>query len=110
MAHFRLCTAEAVRALEYIDAHIRRRLRAIIIRQRKRPRFLLRHLCSRGVSSKATAGVAYSSRGRWFRSNRTGMTRAYPPAWFTGRLVSLATRWHELNHHVQASGRLLLPL
>ena len=109
VAHFRLCTAEAVRALEYIDAHIRRRLRAIIIRQRKRPRFLFRHLRSRGVSIKAAAGVAYSSRGRWFRSNRTGMTRAYPPAWFTGRLVSLATRWDELNHHVQASGQLMLP-
>ena len=33
VAHFRLCTAEAVRALQFIDAHIRRRLRAIIIRQ-----------------------------------------------------------------------------
>jgi hypothetical protein len=34
VAHFRLCTAEAVKGLRAIDAHIRRRLRAIIIRQR----------------------------------------------------------------------------
>jgi hypothetical protein len=27
----------------------------------------------------------------------------------TGRLVLLATRWDELNHHVQASGQLVLP-
>jgi hypothetical protein len=39
--HFRLCTAQAVRALQVIDAQIRRRLRAIIIRQRKRPPFPL---------------------------------------------------------------------
>jgi hypothetical protein len=38
------------------------------------------------------------------------LTRAYPPAWFSGKLVSLATRWDELNTNVQASGQLLLPL
>jgi RNA-directed DNA polymerase len=91
VAHFRLCTAEAVNGLRAIDAHIRRRLRAIIIRQRKRARFLFRHLRSRGVSLKSAAGAAFSSRGRWARSNYRGMTRAYPPAWFTGRLASLAT-------------------
>jgi sulfopyruvate decarboxylase TPP-binding subunit len=63
----------------------------------------------RGVSSKAAYGAAYSGRGSWFRSNHPGLTRAYPPAWFTGRLVSLATRWDELNLHVQASGQLVLP-
>jgi RNA-directed DNA polymerase len=109
VAHFRLCTAEAVKALRFIDAHIRRRLRAIIIRQRKRARFLYRHLKSRGASSQAAHGAAYSARGRWFCANHPGLTRAYPPAWFEGRLVSLATRWDELNHHVQASGQLVLP-
>ena len=110
VAHFRLCTAEAVKGLRAVDAHIRRRLRAIIICQRKRPRFLFRHLRSRGVSIRAAAGAAFAGRGRWARSNYPGMTRAYPPAWFTGKLVSLATRWDELNHHVQASGQLVLPL
>jgi RNA-directed DNA polymerase len=110
IAHFRLCTAGAIQALRAIDAHIRRRLGATVICQRKRDRFLFRHLRSRGASVKASAGAALSSRGRWPRSNYPGMTRAYPPAWFTGRLVSLATRWTELNDHVQASGQLLLPL
>jgi hypothetical protein len=49
VAHFRLCTAEAIKGLRAIDAHIRRRLRAIIIHHRKRPRFLFRHLRSRGA-------------------------------------------------------------
>ena len=38
-----------------------------------------------------------------------GMTRAYPPAWFTGRLVSLATRWDELNTR-RRQGNLAGPL
>src|SRR6516162_9029905 len=110
VAHFRLCTEEATKALRAADAHIRRRLRAIIIRQRKRPRFLFRHLRSRGASIKAAAGAAFSGRGRWFCSNHPGLTRACPPAWFSGKLVSLATRWNELNTNVQVSGQLLLPL
>jgi RNA-directed DNA polymerase len=56
VAHFRLCTAEAIKGLRAIDAHIRRRLRAIIIRQRKRPRFLFRHLRSRGSGSHVGGG------------------------------------------------------
>jgi len=72
------------------------------------PRRLSRRKVYRGVSSKAAYGEAYSGRGSWFRSNHPGLTRAYPPAWFTGKLVSLAT-WDELNLHVQASGQLVLP-
>jgi len=33
----------------------------------------------------------------------------YPPSWFTGRLVSLKTRWEELNAP-QASDQLSLAL
>jgi len=97
MSHYRLCTPEAVDGLRVIDAHVRRRVRAIIVRQRKRNRFLFRHLRSRGVSLKAAANCAYCGRGAWAKSNRPGMTRAYPPSWFVGRLISLQNRWHELN-------------
>ena len=97
MAHYRLCTAEAVPELGEIDAHVRRRLRAIIVRQKKRPRFLFRHLLSRKVSRKAAAGTAYCGKGSWRKSNRPGMTKAYPPAWFRDRVASLKARWHELN-------------
>jgi hypothetical protein len=69
-----------------VDAHIHRPLRAVIIRQRNQPRFLFRHLRSRGTSIKAAAGAAFSSRGRWFCSNHPGLTRAYLPAWFFGKL------------------------
>jgi hypothetical protein len=82
-----------------------RRLKAIIdggnhprdaarddIRQRKRPRFLFRYLPFRGASIGAVAGAGFSGRGRLFCSNRPGLKHAYPPAWFSGKLVPLATR------------------
>ena len=109
MTHFRLCTSDAVEGLRVTDAHIRRRIRAIIVRHRKRSRFLFRHLLSKGVSRKAAAGCAYCGKGAWVKSNHGAMTRAYPPAWFTGRLVSLKARWRDLNPPV-ASAQLSLAL
>lgn len=109
MTYFRLCSQEAVEGLRVIDAHTRRRIRAIIVRQKKRYRFLYRHLISKGISRKAAASCAYCGKGAWVKSNRPAMTRAYPPDWFTGRMVSLKTRWHELNPPV-ASAQLVLAL
>ena len=97
IAYFRLCTEDAVEGLRVIDAHVRRRIRAIIVRQRKRSRFLFRHLVSRGVSRRAAAACAYCGKRAWKRSNLSAMTRAYPPAWFAGRLTSLRDRWRDLN-------------
>src|SRR5208283_1022484 len=109
MTHFRLCTSEAVEGLRVTDAHIRRRIRAIIVRHRKRSRFLYRHLLSKGISRKAAAGCAYCGKGAWVKSNRPAMTRAYPPTWFTGQLASLKSRWQELNSPL-ASAQLSLGL
>jgi len=107
MAHYRLVTPDAVQRLGVIDAHVRRRIRAIIVRQKKRQRFLFRHLLAKGVSRSAAAGAAYCGRGAWNRSNRPALTRAYPPSWFEDRLISLKTRWEELNPP-QASDQLEL--
>ena len=40
LGYFRLCTEDRLTPLHKFDAHIRRRIRAIIIRQKKRPRHL----------------------------------------------------------------------
>jgi RNA-directed DNA polymerase len=88
--HFRLCTLEAQRSFASLDAHIRRRLRAVVVRQRKRPRYLYRHLVKRGVSSRAAARGAWSHRGDWYKSNHPGLTLAYPNAWFYSRLFTLS--------------------
>jgi len=87
--YFRLCTTYEASCFRRFDEHIRRRLRGIIIKQRKRGRYLFNHLVSRGVPRGAAAGSAYSSRGIWRRSKSYGMHRGYGNAWFRERLVSL---------------------
>ncbi len=64
-----------------IEGHIRRRLRMRIVCQQKKPRNLIRHLVSRGVSEKTARKAAYAG-GKWVRSRMSGMHRAYPNRWF----------------------------
>jgi len=105
-AYFRICTQEGADLFRVFDAHIRRRVRAIIIHQKKRSRFLLRALLARGVSRRAATGTAWSRRGIWHRSNRPGMTRAYPNAWFRARWFSLSDAWLQLHAATLVSGQL----
>jgi len=107
MSHYRLCTADAAQGLGVVDEHVRRRIRAIIVRQKKRQRFLFRHLRARGVSVKTAAGCAYSGKGAWVKSNLGALTRAYPPSWFHGRMASLKTLWERL-HTPPVSAQLVL--
>jgi len=95
--YFRLCTEEGLQALHKFDAHIRRRVRAIIIRQKKRDRHLYRHLLARGVPPRSAAKAAFQRVGIWRRSVSYGIHRAYPNAWFDERLTSLVRHWHRLN-------------
>ena len=80
----------------------------IAVRQRKRPRFLVRHLVARGVKLRTAKRAAYNGRGLWYRSNHMGVTRACPNVWFHQRLVSLAHRWKDLNPVRQESAQLCL--
>lgn len=109
MAYFSLCSVKW--DLGTVDCHIRRRLRAIIISQKKRPRHLYKHL-SNLVSKKAAAATAYCSRGTWFKSHTSGMDRAYPNKWFRGQLFCLAEKWEQIKRPpIEAvSGQLLLGL
>jgi len=107
-AYFGLCSESEVHLLKRFDAHVRRRLRAIIVCQKKRPRHLYRHLLLRGVSSNMAAGSAFCRLGVWRQSNTPGLTRAYGNAWFHERLVSLASRWDELNADSRVSTEQLL--
>ena len=107
-AYFRICTQKGADLFRVFDAHIRRRIRAIIIHQKRRNRFLLRALLARGVSRRAATGTAWSRRGTWHRSNRPGMTRAYPNPWFRARMFSLSDAWLRLHAVQLVSGQLSL--
>lgn len=105
MGYFRLCTENRLTPLHKFDAHIRRRLRAIIIRQKKRPRHLYRHLLAREVSPKAAAQAAYQRTGVWRRSVSAGIHKAYPNAWFAARVLSLKDQWYALNPQERVSAK-----
>ncbi len=87
------------------DAHIRRRIRAIVVHQKKRPRHLFRHLVQRGVTPRTAGATAFRRRGIWKKSNLPGMTRAYPNTWFRERLVSLRTSWMRFHQPPRAVSR-----
>jgi RNA-directed DNA polymerase len=109
VGYFRLCTEEGAALFTRYDAHIRRRMRAIVVRQRGRPRYLYRHLVSRGASRKTAARTAWRRCGTWKKSNLPGMTRAYGNAWFRARLTSLWTSWQEAASRATVSGQAWLP-
>lgn len=94
---FRICDEEGARSWKQIDAHVRRRIRAIAIRPQKRPRFLFRHLVRNGASASTAAKTAWSSRGIWPKSARFGTQEAYGLAWFKDHLKSLIDEWAKHN-------------
>lgn len=106
MGYFRFCTHRST--FKHFDAHIRRRLRAILVRQKKRSRHLFRHLQTRGVSRATAWKTAYRTGGTWKRSASFGVHQAYSNAWFAQRLVSLCVRWQELQPARRVKEQLML--
>jgi group II intron reverse transcriptase/maturase len=102
MNYFRLCTKSVLRTLRYFDGHIRRRLRAILVKQKKRPRFLFRELRRRHVSPASAAKTAYSSRGVWWKSRSAGMNRGYSNAWFARSVTPLVMLWENTHYDWRA--------
>lgn len=108
MSHFRCLTSEGAELLRRFDSHVRRRLRAIIIRHKGRDRHLYRHLRERGVSHRAAHGTAFRRLGFWRRSNLPGIVHAYPVSWFRERVVVLEGEWSRRQPRQPASGQLEL--
>jgi hypothetical protein len=77
-SYFRICTEENVYRLHVWDAHIRRWLRAILVRQKKRPRHLYR----------ARTPRPYGAQGGWRRSVADHPLRAKRRQ---ARLIALAS-------------------
>lgn len=108
IGYFQLCTKVGMYSLSTFDAHIRRRVRAIIVCHKKRPRHLFRHLLRRGVPRGLAWKAVYGVRGHWKRSATFGVHKAYSNAWFSERLISLRQRWEELQPAPSAPKQLLL--
>lgn len=89
---FGICTAQVERTLQTLDAHIRRRLRAIQLKHWKRKRTIARRLIRLGVRFKTAWRRVYAGRkSLWALSHDPAVDRGLRNAYFAERgLVSLA--------------------
>jgi RNA-directed DNA polymerase len=99
---FWICSPVEERTLRFLDAHIRRRLRALVLRHWKQKRFIVGHLCRLGVNPKTAWDSLYRGRrSRWALAHSAAVERGLRNAYFAERgLVSLAQRWRELQDRI----------
>jgi RNA-directed DNA polymerase len=101
---FWICTAAEERTLHALDAHLRRRLRAIILKHWKRRRTMVRRLVRLGVTLEAARRTVHKGRrSLWALSHAPAVDHGLRNAYFAARgLLSLEARWREL--HGRAAG------
>lgn len=106
---FGICTAGGQRMLEALDAHIRRRLRAIQLTHWKTKRTIARRLIRLGVSRKTVWRNIYAGRQScWAMSHNLAVHQGLRNAYFAERgLVSVAEQWELLAKYIGAPGEQL---
>jgi RNA-directed DNA polymerase len=105
------CTDAVVRTLHNLDAHIRRRLRALRLRQWKRRRFIVRRLIRMGVRASTAWRVIYEGhKSLWALSHCGPVDYALDKRYFAEQgLLSLESRYRDM-HRVVAPAQLTLAL
>ena len=85
-----------------LDGWIRRRLRAVKLKQLRRPRAVGKFLEDRGVSSQTSWKTAMSGKGIWRLAHSPGVDRAMRNAWFEKLgLLSLRKLWEEMSGNLK---------
>lgn len=109
---FGICTAEAERTFAYLDAHIRRRLRAIQLKHWKRRSTMARRLVQLGVKRRTAWRRIYQGRkSLWVLSHDPAVDRGLRNAYFAERgLVSLRDLWRHRQEQLVAPAQLMLAL
>jgi RNA-directed DNA polymerase len=112
MGFFGICTAGVLSTLRTLDAHIRRRLRAIQLKHWKRRRTIVLRLIQLGVRPKTAWRTTYKGhRSFWALSHSPAVDRGLRNAYFAERgLVSLQDRWKNHPARIAASTQLELGL
>ncbi|MBI5607688.1 MAG: group II intron reverse transcriptase/maturase [Deltaproteobacteria bacterium] len=110
LGYFRICTdrRECIKQLGSWDAHIRRRLRAIQLKQWKRKPTIVRRLTALGAPEPAARAAVYGqTRSIWNLSHTYAVEQgAMSPQWFaTQGLISLAESWRASGKPVTVSER-----
>jgi len=109
---FGICTAEVERTLHNLDAHIRRRLRAIQLKQWKSRRTIAQQLIRHGIKPKSAWGNVYGGRKSiWKMSHIAPVHRALPNShWDARGLESLEQRYRLIAARRVAPVQLTLAL
>jgi group II intron reverse transcriptase/maturase len=96
---FRILSAAERRRLSFLDAHIRRRIRAIVLRHWKRRRTMVRRLIKLGVSRKIAVRSVYGRRRSWWALSHTAAIDNALDTWAFRKmgLVSLTAWWDYYN-------------
>lgn len=112
LGFFGICTAGFERVLEGLDAHIRRRLRAIQLKHWKRRRTIARKLIALGTRRKSAWRSVYEGRKSfWAMSHMPTVDRALQNShWEAQGLVSLKARWLAMTRPNVAPAQLTLAL
>ncbi len=112
LGHFGICTPGVERSIQNADAHIRRRLRAIVLQHWKTKRTIARRLTKLGVKRKTAWHYIYKGRQSiWALSHSPAVDRGLRNAYFAKRrLVSLLDRFRQIWAAINAPAQLVLKL
>jgi len=96
---FGIVAASETFTLRALDAHIRRRLRAIVLKHWKRPRTIARNLIKLGVKRRSAWGQVYAGRkSTWALSHSPAVDKAMPVRYFTDRGLIRLVELHRFAH------------
>jgi RNA-directed DNA polymerase len=109
---FGICTGSAARTFRGLDAHIRRRLRAIQLRHWKRKPTIAHKLIKLGIRPKTAWRTVYDDRkSTWALSHTPAVDRALRNShWDARGLVSIEARWKQRSEQVVVPHQLALML
>lgn len=112
IGYFGLCTEGVETTLKGLDAHIRRRLRAVQLAHWKRKRTIAKKLIHLGIRRQNAWRSVYEGRkSLWAMSHMPTVDRALRNGYWTERgLVSLAERWRTMHQNIAAPVQLALAL
>jgi len=112
LGFFGICTPAEEPSFRTLDAHIRRRLRAMLLKQWKKKRFIARKLIKLGVKPRTAWRNVYEGRkSLWALSHAPAVDRGLRNAYFAERgLVSIAEKWKLAARYIDVPVQLTLVL
>ena len=112
LGYFGICDEKHLARLGRIDGHLRRRLRAIVLRQWKRKRHIVTQLSSMGVpNSLARVDINVKRRSWWALSKARAVQRGLTNEYFDRRaLFSMRDNWNTTHERIWDIGPVQLML